>query len=296
MSPADGSVRFGPVRIDLHTHTSCSDGTDTPAELMAAAADAGLTAVAITDHDTTAGWAAAESARPDGLRLIRGAELSCTSPDGHGREISVHLLGYLFDPEHPAVVDEQRRLRAQRRARVVRMAELMADDGYPVLDALDGLGPDAAPGRPHLARALVEAGVVGSVSEAFDQLLNNGSRYYVRRVDTPVADAVRLVTAAGGVCVFAHPFARRRGYVVEPSVIAELAPVGLAGIEVDHPDHAPEDRALAAELAASLDLVPTGSSDYHGANKSTPLGSELTSPESLERLVAAAHGVPVLAG
>jgi len=208
----------------------------------------------------------------------------------------VHLLGYLFDPDHPAVVDEQRRLREQRRARVVRMAELMAADGYPVLDVLDGLGPDAAPGRPHLAQALVEAGVVGSVSEAFDELLNNRSRYYVRRVDTPVEDAVRLVAAAGGVCVFAHPFARRRGYVVEPSVIASLARAGLAGIEVDHPDHAPEDRALAAELAASLDLIPTGSSDYHGANKSTPLGCELTSPEALERLVGATRGVPVLAG
>jgi predicted metal-dependent phosphoesterase TrpH len=172
----------------------------------------------------------------------------------------------------------------------------MAADGYPVLDVLDGLGPDAAPGRPHLAQALVEAGVVGSVGEAFDHLLNNRSRYYVRRADTPVEDAVRLISAAGGVCVFAHPFARRRGYVVEPSVIASLARAGLAGIEVDHPDHAPEDRALAAELAASLDLIPTGSSDYHGANKPTPLGCELTSPESMERLVAAARGVPVLAG
>jgi 3',5'-nucleoside bisphosphate phosphatase len=295
VSPGDRPAQRS-VRIDLHTHTTCSDGTDTPAELMAAAAAAGLDAVAITDHDTTAGWAAAEAVRPAGLRLVRGAELSCTSPDGNGRDISVHLLGYLFDPDHPAMLDEQRRLREQRRVRLARMAELMAADGYPVGDVLGGLSPDAAPGRPHLAQALVEAGVVGSVGEAFDRLLSNRSPYYVRRVDTPVEDAIRLVDAAGGVCVFAHPFARRRGYVVEPSVLVSLAAAGLGGIEVDHPDHAPADRALAAELAASLDLIPTGSSDYHGANKSTPLGCELTSPESLERLVTAAHGVPVLAG
>lgn len=210
--------------------------------------------------------------------------------------MSVHLLGYLFDAEHPAVVAEQRRLREQRRHRVRRMAELMAADGYPVepADLVGRLGPDAPAGRPHLAQALVEAGVVDSVNDAFRSLLNNRSPYYVRRADTPAEVAIELVRAAGGVCVFAHPFARRRGRVVEPSVVATLAAAGLTGIEVDHPDHAPADRALAAGLAADLDLVPTGSSDYHGSNKSTQLGAELTPAESLERLVAGACGVPVL--
>ncbi|WP_028923628.1 PHP domain-containing protein [Pseudonocardia acaciae] len=284
------------MRIDLHTHSNASDGTDDPAELVRIAAAAGLDVVALTDHDTTAGWADAAKARPDGLALVRGAELSCVSEDGRGGWVSVHLLAYLFDAEHPAVVAEQARLRGERRQRLVRMVARMAADGFPVDPEtfFERLPPDLPAGRPHLARALVEQGVVGSVGEAFASLLNNNSRYYIPREDTPVEDAIEMVTAAGGVCVFAHPFARRRGRVVEPSVIAELAGAGLAGVEVDHPDHAPADRALLRGLAAELGLLATGSSDYHGANKTTPIGVETTDPEVFERLAALASGVPVL--
>ena len=211
----------------------------------------------------------------------------------------MHLLGYLFDPTHPAIVEEQTRLRTERESRLRRMTERMAEAGYPVdVDTVFALLPEgASAGRPHLARALVSAGVVGSVSEAFAKLLYTGSPYYVAKADTPAAAAVEMVRAAGGVAVFAHPFARRRGRVVDERAIAELATAGLAGLEVDHPDHAPEDRALLRGLAAELDLVVTGSSDYHGTNKTTPIGAETTDPAQFEALLArATSGLEVLAG
>ncbi len=285
------------LRIDLHTHSTASDGTDAPEDVVVVAAAAGLDVVALTDHDTTAGWQQAAAALPAGLRLVRGAEFSCVSPTGRGdRDVSVHLLGYLFDPEHPAIVDEQERLRTERMHRLHGMIAKMAADGYPV-DAptvFSLLPSGASAGRPHLARALVAAGVVVSVDEAFAKLLHNGSPYYVPRSDTPVRDAIEMVRAAGGVAVLAHPLARRRGRVVEPSVIVELAAAGLAGVEVDHPDHEPADRALLRGLAAELDLVVTGSSDYHGTNKVTRIGAETTAPEAFDELVARAAGVAVL--
>jgi predicted metal-dependent phosphoesterase TrpH len=287
------------TRIDLHTHSTASDGTDSPSELVAVAAAAGLDVVAITDHDTTAGWAEAAAALPPGMRLVRGAEFSCVSPTGRGdADVPVHLLGYLFDPEHPAIVAEQARLRVERVERLHRMIAKMAADGHPVdADTVFALLPDgASAGRPHLARALVAAGVVGSVGEAFTELLHNDSPYYVPKVDTPVARAVEMVREAGGVAVFAHPLARRRGRVVEPSAIADLVPVGLSGVEIDHPDHSPEDRELLRALAADAGLVATGSSDYHGTNKTTPIGAETTSAAALEELLAATAGVEVLTG
>ncbi len=285
-------------RIDLHAHSTASDGTDSPAGLVAAAAAAGVDVLAITDHDTTGGWAEAAAALPPGMRLVRGAEFSCVSPCGREgeRDVSVHLLGYLFDPEHPAIVAEQARLRDERHARLVGMTEKMAADGYPVdRETVFAYLPEgASAGRPHLARALVAAGVVESVNEAFAKLLYTGSPYYVPKADTPVRVAIGMVRAAGGVAVFAHPLARRRGRVVEPSVLVELAAAGLAGVEVDHPDHAPEDRALLRELAAGSGLLTTGSSDYHGTNKTTPIAAETTAPDVLDALVERASGVAPL--
>ena len=284
--------------IDLHAHSTVSDGTDSPAGLVAAAAAAGVGVLAITDHDTTAGWDEAAAALPAGMRLVRGAEFSCTSPCGREgeREVSVHLLGYLFDPAHPAIVAEQERLRGERHARLVGMTEKMAAAGYPVdVDTVFAHLPEgASAGRPHLARALVSAGVVGSVDEAFAQLLYSGSPYYVPKADTPVRSAVEMVTAAGGVAVIAHALARRRGRVLEPSVIVELAAAGLGGVEVDHPDHGPEDRALLRDLAARHGLLTTGSSDYHGTNKTTPIAAETTAPDMLDALAERATGADVL--
>jgi len=266
---------------------------------VAAAHAAEVDVLAITDHDTTGGWAAATAALPSGMRLVRGAEFSCVSPAGRDeRPVSVHLLGYLFDPTHEAIVAEQSRLREERVSRLERITQRMAEDGYPVdVESVFALVPDGtSAGRPHLARALVAAGVVGSVDEAFAMFLHNGSRYYVPKADTPVERAIEMVQAAGGVAVFAHPLARRRGRVVELSVIADLAAVGLGGVEVDHPDHAPADRELLRELAKEHDLVVTGSSDYHGTNKTTPIAAETTAPDELAALVARTSGVEVVVG
>jgi predicted metal-dependent phosphoesterase TrpH len=288
-----------PPLIDLHTHSTASDGTDTPEQLVAAAHRAGVDVLAITDHDTTGGWDAAAAALPTGMRLVRGAEFSCVSPTGREeRPVSVHLLGYLFDPAHPAIVAEQSRLRDERVVRLARITEKMTADGYPVdVESVFELVPEGTSvGRPHLARALVAAGVVESVNDAFATLLHNGSPYYVPKADTPVERAIAMVRAAGGVAVFAHPLARRRGRVVEPSVIADLAAVGLGGVEVDHPDHAPKDRGLLRELAAAHDLVTTGSSDYHGTNKTTPVAVEHTDPDAFDALLSRTSGVDVLVG
>ena len=274
------------MRIDLHTHSDASDGTDAPAELVTRAAAAGLDVVALTDHDTTAGWARALAAAPPGLRVVPGAELSTCTSDG----ISVHLLAYRFDPEAPALVREQAVLRQRRRERLRRIVRRMAADGFSVDEdaVFAGLTADAPAGRPHLARALVAAGVVGSVPEAFAHYLHDDGPYYVRRVDTPVLDAVRMIAEAGGVTVLAHPLAARGGRVVGDGVIGELAAAGLAGIEVDHPQHDERARTRLRWLATELGLVVTGGSDYHGANKATALGAETTAPDAFEALMTRA--------
>jgi predicted metal-dependent phosphoesterase TrpH len=285
------------MRIDLHTHSSVSDGTEPPAELLATAAAAGLDVIALTDHDTTDGWAVAAKARPAGLTVVPGMELSCRwLPEGD-RPISVHLLAYLFDPEHPALLAERTRLREERLARGERMVTGLAAAGFPVswpriVEASEG----GVVGRPHVARDLVRAGVVGSVDEAFATLLNHRSPYYVAKVDTHVLDGIALVRAAGGVPVFAHGMASKRGRVVGDAAIVAMAEAGLAGLEVDHPDHSPEERVHLRGLAADLGLLTTGSSDYHGSNKTTPIGACLTDPEQFEALLAAGTGTAPLSG
>ncbi|HEY8302299.1 MAG TPA: PHP domain-containing protein [Jatrophihabitans sp.] len=272
--------------IDLHTHSTASDGTDTPAELVAVAAAAGVRVLAITDHDTTAGWAQALRARPAGMTLVPGTEFSCRHVAEDGRRISLHLLGYLFDPDDAPLRAERARLRETRLHRGRQMVDNMAADGIPIswaqVQQLAGGGPI---GRPHLGRALVAAGVVPDVDAAFGDLLSSRRPYYVPKADTDVFTAIALVRAAGGVAVFAHPLARRRGPVVSAEVVAAMATAGLVGIEVDHPDHDADDRAEAAALARDLGLVPTGSSDYHGTNKLTPIAARTTDPAAFEQLI-----------
>ncbi|MRH91160.1 PHP domain-containing protein [Nocardia sp. SYP-A9097] len=282
------------MRIDLHTHSTASDGTDTPAELIRNAAAAGLDVVALTDHDTTAGWAEAVEALPPGLTLVRGMEMSCVGDGEDGWPVPVHLLAYLFDPADDAFAQERERLRGERTVRLRAIAEHMAADGLPVdPDAvMASAGPSA--GRPHLARALVEAGVVPTVDAAFLDLLAPHGRYYVEKADTPLQRAVEMVQAAGGVSVVAHARARKRGRLLALDHIRELAELGLSGLELDHPDHSAADRAVLAGLASELGLLTTGSSDYHGRNKTIQLGEFTTDPTQFEVLVGKSSGVPVI--
>ena len=275
------------MRIDLHAHSNASDGTDSPTEVVAAAATAGLDVVALTDHDTTAGWDEAFAARPTGLTIVPGVEFSCVHTREDDRRISLHLLAYLVDPDNAQLQAEWERLRLSRRTRAETMVENLVADGYPITwEQIDDLAGGGSIGRPHLARALVDAGVVPDVDAAFRDLLSSRRRYYVRKADTDVFDALALIRAAGGLPVFAHPIARRRGPVVSDETIAAMADAGLVGLEVEHPDHGPDDREHAAGLARDLDLIATGSSDYHGTNKATPLGARLTDPEQYARLLA----------
>src|SRR5687767_7926910 len=258
------------MRIDLHTHSTASDGTETPAELLATARAAGLDVVALTDHDTTAGWSVAEAARPPGLTVVPGMELSCRWFPDDQSPISVHLLGYLFDPTHPGFAAERARLRDERLERGERIVAALAAAGYPVVwqrivERSDG----GVVGRPHIARALVEAGAAESVDHAFATLLHHRSPYYVTKADTHVLEGIALVRAAGGVPIFAHGLATKRGRTVGDDAIVAMAGAGLLGLEVDHPDHTPAERSHLRGLAGDLGLIITGSSDFHGTNKKT---------------------------
>jgi predicted metal-dependent phosphoesterase TrpH len=281
------------TRIDLHCHSTASDGTLTPAELIRAGRAAGLEVMAITDHDTTGGWAQAASARPPGLRLVRGAELSCR---WHGVRpaIALHLLAYLFDPGEPRLAADLTRLRTDREQRAERIVSLLRADGVDISwPEVHGYAAGGSVGRPHIAQALIRAGLVRSTDEAFASRWL-GSRYFVPKADLDVFEAVRAVREAGGVPVFAHPRATKRGRVVPDRLIADLAAAGLVGLEADHEDHTPAERAEIRDLATSLGLVVTGSSDFHGRHKTVRLGAFLTAPEAYEKIVAAASGVPVL--
>lgn len=277
------------MRIDLHAHSNASDGTLTPAELVQAAARAGLDVVALTDHDTTSGWAPAIAALPDGLTLVPGAELSCRWY-GADPPIALHLLAYLFDPTDEALGAELSQVRLNRETRAERMVALLNADGIDVRwDDVRQRAAGGTVGRPHLAQALIRLGLVNTVAEAFaPEWL--GRRYRIPKQDMDVFHALQLVLGAGGVPVFAHPRASRRGPIVPDSLIVELAGRGLVGLEADHEDHTPEQRQHVRALAASLGLVATGSSDFHGSNKTVGLGANTTSPEAYAQIVAAARG------
>jgi predicted metal-dependent phosphoesterase TrpH len=275
------------VRIDLHTHSTASDGTDTPAELVRNAAAAGLDVVGLTDHDTTRGHAEATAALPDGLTLVSGAELSCRI-DG----VSLHLLAYLFDPDEPELLSERELVRDDRVPRARAMVTKLRELGVPVeWDQVARIAGEGSIGRPHIASALVELGVVPTVSDAFTpEWIADGGRAYVTRHELDPFTAIRLVKAAGGVTVFAHPLAVKRGRTVPETAIAELAAAGLDGIEVDHMDHDEPSRARLRGLAADLGLLTTGSSDYHGSRKTCRLGDYTTDPEIYGEITRRATG------
>jgi predicted metal-dependent phosphoesterase TrpH len=283
------------TRIDLHCHSTASDGTLTPAELVRAGVAAGLDVMAITDHDTTGGWERATAARPESLRLVRGAELSCRwRGPGMDWPIALHLLAYLFDPAEPRLAADLAGLRLDRERRAEKIVGKLRSDGVPITwDEVRDYAAGGSVGRPHIAQALIRAGLVRTTNEAFASRWL-GARYFVPKADLDVFEAVRAVRAAGGVPVFAHPRATVRGRVVPDRLIADLADAGLFGLEADHEDHSPQERAHVRQLAGDLGLVVTGSSDFHGSHKTVALGEFTTDPEVFDKIVSAATGVPVL--
>lgn len=272
------------MRIDLHTHSTRSDGTTSPAEVVAEAARTGLDVVALTDHDTTRGWdEAADAAREHGVDLVRGIEISCRH---HG--VSIHLLAYL-PASRGTLFDEMERARSSRLTRAQRMVDKLAQDVDITYDqVLAVAGPDATIGRPHIADALVANGVVRDRGEAFERYLATDGRYHVGHYALDPLDAVRLVREGGGVPVMAHPFAAARGPVVPESVVHDMVDAGLVGIEAHHRDHTPEQVSRALAIAHDRGLVVTGSSDFHGAGKPNRLGENTTDPAQFDRLLASA--------
>ena len=268
--------------IDLHTHTNCSDGTDSPRELVNKAIVQGLEVLGISDHDTTSGWKEATETLRGSLKLALGSEISCLTTDG----ISVHMLGLLFDSEHAEMQQVLEETRDGRLPRMRKMIEKMRAEGMDIsmADVEQAMPAGATMGRPHLADALVAKKIVKSRDEAFIDLLHNESRFYVSHAAPTPAEAIALIRRAGGVAVIAHPFASHRGQILKAEDFSELVAAGLNGIEVDHRDQNPEERAMLRSIAKELDLVVTGSSDYHGTGKLNSLAENHTHREQWEKL------------
>ena len=274
------------MRADLHVHSSASDGTDPPAEVMQRAAGAGLDVVALTDHDTTDGHAAARASRPALLTLVPGMELSCLL-DGR----SLHLLAYLFDPHYPELATETQRIRDDRVLRAQAMVERLIGLGVPISwDQVAAIAGPAVVGRPHIAQAMVASGAIAATGQAFTlDWIADGGRAYVTRYALDPVRAIGLVRAAGGVAVLAHPRADR-ALLVSDEQIAGLAAAGLAGVEVFHPDHPAAVQADLLGLAGQLGLLATGGSDDHGRLTGHRIGSHTTPAEAYEALIAQADG------
>jgi len=273
--------------IDLHTHTNCSDGTDSPRELVNKAIVQGLEVLGLTDHDTTSGWQEATETLRGSLKLVLGSEISCLTNDG----VSVHMLGLLFDPEHEEMQRVLEETRDGRLPRMRKMIEKMRAEGMDISleDVELAMPPGATMGRPHLADALVAKKIVKSRDEAFVDLLHNESRFYVSHAAPTPVEAIALIRRAGGVAVIAHPFASLRGHILKAQDFSELVAAGLNGIEVDHRDQNLDERAMLRTIAHELDLVVTGSSDYHGTGKLNSLAENHTHREQWEKLESLAN-------
>jgi len=279
--------------IDLHSHSSVSDGTETPSQLVRAAIDAGLSTVALTDHDSTAGWQEAfAAASGTGLTVVPGMELSTNFG-----QASVHVLAYLFDPLNADIVAETARIRDGRLRRAERIVQRIAKDFDLSWDDVLAESSDGTTlGRPHIADALVRKGHVPNRSAAFESILHWRGGYYEKYYAPSPLEGVRMIVAAGGVPVLAHPATYGKYRPMDDRVIGELADNGLFGLEIDHRDNTEDGKVRLHVLAKKLGLEVTGSSDYHGAGKPNRLAENTTSPEVLEKLLARGKGATAMVG
>lgn len=274
------------MRIDLHTHSAVSDGTDTPTSLVHRAHAAGLDVIALTDHDTFDGVAqAVEAGKRIGLTVVAGVEMSC-NVDGD----SVHLLGYGCNRWNRALNQELAKNRLARADRLQRFADRLTELGMPltVEDIKEQSGVSPSVGRPHIADAMVAKGYVADRAEAFDKWLADDKPGYISRYSTPLEDAIKLVHDAGGVAVLAHPWRKGHANRLTADYITHLAEeLELEGIEVDHQDHDLDTREQLFALGERLGLIRTGSSDYHGLGKTNhDLGCNLTRESAYRELLA----------
>lgn len=275
------------MKIDLHTHSTRSDGTMSPTELVQHAIINGITVLGLTDHDTVAGWDEATASVRGELQLALGAEISCLTESGQ----SIHMLGLLFDRDYQPLQEALALSRDDRIPRMKKMIQLMAADGIKITyeEVLSFQPAGATLGRPHLADALVAKGIVKNRDQAFAEFLANDSKYYVSHIAPTPIEAIKLIRAAGGVAVIAHPYASMRDSKMAAENFIALKNVGLNGIEVDHRDHGIEERNNLRAIAKELDLIVTGSSDFHGTGKLNLIGENVTSPEHWQQLESLAN-------
>lgn len=267
-------------RADLHTHTTASDGSLAPADLIAAARSRGLAAIAITDHDTVEGVEDALTIASPGLRIMVGVELSCVLG-----KVDIHMLGYGFDTAASGLRSLLGNRAMERRERAATIVERLVAFGAPVeLNRVIELAGPGTIGRPHIARALVEAGHASSVGDAFDRFLGTGQPGYVERPELSPERAITEIHAAGGAAVLAHPL-YSPGYA---GFLPGLVEAGLDGIEVVYPDHNPETRRSLSQLAAQFGLVETGGTDFHGdfGRPGKGLGDTTVSVDVIDQLAA----------
>jgi len=275
--------------IDLHTHSTSSDGTDSPTELVNRAISRKIDVLALTDHDTTRGWDEARHSllshpSQTSMQLVQGAEISCQDAEG----ISIHMLGYMFDTEFQPLLEVLERTRENRVSRMERIIARLNEAGIEISleDVHAQRKGDATLGRPHLADALVARGHVASRDEAFAALLHNKSKFYINHYSPSPTEVIRLIKSAGGVAVIAHPLASQRGRTIKIELMEQLVEAGLDGIEIYHRDHSDDEKVQLLQIAKENDLIVTGSSDYHGTGKRNQLAEFTTHPQQWGALLS----------